>query len=95
MKDALFMRLLRASAIGNTFNYYQIKALPEDTGNIPIMLTEFEKEGFRENKWLETRENMAEYILETYPQIFSMQEREQLGRVDLSSIKNKRHRSLV
>ncbi|WP_233119317.1 DUF4123 domain-containing protein [Aggregatibacter actinomycetemcomitans] len=77
-----------ASGIGNTFNYYQIKALPEDIGNIPIMLTEFEKEGFRENKWLETRENMAEYILETYPQIFSMQEREQLIK-NLDEARNK------
>lgn len=44
------------SGIGDSFYYYQIKALPEDTRNIPIILTDFEIKGFKDKKWLETRE---------------------------------------
>ncbi|MDG2946872.1 hypothetical protein P7M32_10630, partial [Bisgaard Taxon 10/6] len=32
-------------------------------------------DGFKTQAWLETRENLAEYILATYPQLFSTQER--------------------
>ena len=49
------------SGIGDSFYYYQIKALPEDTRNIPIILTDFEIKGFKDKKWLETREKMVGY----------------------------------
>ena len=58
-----------SSGIGDSFYYYQIKALPEDTRNIPIILTDFEIKGFKDKKWLETREKMVGYILKTYPHI--------------------------
>ena len=66
------------SGIGNSFYYYQIKALPEDTRNIPIILTDFEIKGFKDKKWLETREKMVGYILKTYPHVYSPLEQEQL-----------------
>ena len=67
-----------ASGIGDSFHYYQLKALPEDTRNIPILLTEFEVNGFKDKKWLETREKMVRYIFKTYPHVYSPQEQEQL-----------------
>ena len=60
-----------ASGIGDSFYYYQLKALPEDTRNIPILLTEFEVNGFKDKKWLETREYLMEYALQEYPQLYS------------------------
>ena len=66
------------SGIGDNFYYYQIKALPEDTRNIPIILTDFEIKGFKDKKWLETREKMIGYILKTYPHVYSPLEQEQL-----------------
>lgn len=66
------------SGIGDNFYYYQIKALPEDTRNIPIILTDFEIKGFKDKKWLETREKMVGYILKTYPHVYSPLEQEQL-----------------
>ena len=73
-------RLIHAfgSGIGDSFYYYQIKALPEDTRNIPIILTDFEIKGFKDKKWLETREKMVRYILKTYPHVYSSLEQEQL-----------------
>ena len=67
-----------SSGIGDSFYYYQIKALPEDTRNIPIILTDFEIKGFKDKKWLETREKMVGYILKTYPHIYSPLEQELL-----------------
>ena len=67
-----------SSGIGDSFYYYQIKALPEDTRNIPIILTDFEIKGFKDKKWLETREKMIGYILKTYPHVYSPLEQEQL-----------------
>lgn len=67
-----------ASGIGDSFHYYQLKALPEDTRSIPILLTEFELNGFKDKKWLETREKMIGYIFKTYPYVYSPQEQEQL-----------------
>lgn len=64
------------SGIGDSFYYYQIKALPEDTRNIPIILTDFEIKGFKDKKWLETREKMVGYILKTYPHVYSPLEQE-------------------
>ena len=66
------------SGIGDNFYYYQIKALPEDTRNIPIILTDFEIKGFKDKKCLETREKMIGYILKTYPHVYSPLEQEQL-----------------
>ena len=66
------------SGIGDSFYYYQIKALPEDTRNIPIILTDFEIKGFKDKKWQETREKMVGYILKTYPHVYSPLEQEQL-----------------
>lgn len=66
------------SGIGDSFYYYQIKALPEDTRNIPIILTDFEIKGFKDKKWLETRGKMVGYILKTYPHVYSPLEQEQL-----------------
>ena len=60
-----------ASGIGDSFHYYQLKALPEDIRNIPILLTEFEVNGFKDKKWLETREYLMEYALQEYPQLYS------------------------
>ena len=60
-----------ASGIGDSFHYYQLKALPEDTRSIPILLTEFELNGFKDKKWLETREYLMEYALQEYPQLYS------------------------
>lgn len=67
-----------SSGIGDSFYYYQIKALPEDTRNIPIILTDFEIKGFKDKKWLETREKMVGYILKTYPHVYSPLEQELL-----------------
>ena len=66
------------SGIGDSFYYYQIKALPEDTRNIPIILTDFEIKGFKKSKWLETRENLMEYALQEYPQLYSEKNKHEL-----------------
>lgn len=66
------------SGIGDSFYYYQIKALPEDTRNIPIILTDFEIKGFKDKKWLETRENLMEYALQEYPQLYSEKNKHEL-----------------
>ena len=88
MKSALFM--LFASGIGDSFHYYQLKALPEDTRNIPILLTEFEVNGFKDKKWLETREKWLGIYLKTYPHVYSPQEQEQLIN-DLDEARNKNY----
>ena len=66
------------SGIGNSFYYYQIKALPEDTRNIPIILTDFEIKGFKTHKWLETKEYLMEYTLQEYPQLYSEENKHEL-----------------
>ncbi len=76
------------SGFGDSFHYYTLKALPEDTLPAPVVMTDWELEGFKNKKWLETRENMVEYILATYPQIFAQQDREQLIK-DLDEAENK------
>ena len=78
------------SGIGDSFYYYQIKALPEDTRNIPIILTDFEIKGFKDKKWLETREKMIGYILKTYPHVYSPLEQEQLIK-NLDEARNKNY----
>lgn len=78
------------SGIGDSFYYYQIKALPEDTRNIPIILTDFEIKGFKDKKWLETREKMVGYILKTYPHVYSPLEQEQLVK-NLDEARNKNY----
>lgn len=78
------------SGIGDSFYYYQIKALPEDTRNIPIILTDFEVKGFKDKKWLETREKMVGYILKTYPHVYSPLEQEQLIK-NLDEARNKNY----
>lgn len=78
------------SGIGDSFYYYQIKALPEDTRNIPIILTDFEIKGFKDKKWLETREKMVGYILKTYPHVYSPLEQEQLIK-NLDEARNKNY----
>lgn len=79
-----------ASGIGDSFYYYHIKALPEDTRNIPIILTDFEIKGFKDKKWLETREKMVGYILKTYPHVYSPLEQEQLIK-NLDEARNKNY----
>lgn len=78
------------SGIGDSFHYYQLKALPEDTRNIPIILTDFEIKGFKDKKWLETREKMVGYILKTYPHVYSPLEQEQLIK-NLDEARNKNY----
>ena len=78
------------SGIGDSFYYYQIKGLPEDTRNIPIILTDFEIKGFKDKKWLETREKMVGYILKTYPHVYSPLEQEQLIK-NLDEARNKNY----
>lgn len=78
------------SGIGDSFYYYQIKALPEDTRNIPIILTDFEIKGFKDKNWLETREKMVGYILKTYPHVYSPLEQEQLIK-NLDEARNKNY----
>lgn len=67
-----------ASGIGDSFYYYQIKALPEDTRNIPIILTDFEIKGFKKSKWLETKEYLMEYAIQEYPQLYSEENKHEL-----------------
>lgn len=66
------------SGIGDSFYYYQIKALPEDTRNIPIILTDFEIKGFKTHKWLETKEYLIGYALQEYPQLYSEENKHEL-----------------
>ncbi|WP_244298115.1 DUF4123 domain-containing protein [Actinobacillus vicugnae] len=71
-------RIIHAFGAGfdDSFYYYQLKALPEDTKPAPVMMTQWEMDGFKALKWLETRENLAGYVLQTYPHLVSQ---EQLG----------------
>lgn len=66
------------SGIGDSFYYYQIKALPEDTRNIPIILTDFEIKGFKTHKWLETKEYLIGYALQEYSQLYSEENKHEL-----------------
>ncbi|TCP95251.1 hypothetical protein EDC44_11082 [Cricetibacter osteomyelitidis] len=68
-------RIIHAFGSGydDSFYYYQLKALPEDILPAPIMLTNWEIDGFKEQKWLETRENLAGYVLQTYPHLVAQE----------------------
>lgn len=77
-----------ASGYDDSFHYYSLKALPEATQSAPIMLTDWEIDGFAKQRWLESRENIADYALQTYPHIVETSDREQfLSDLD-SGIKN-------
>lgn len=62
-----------ASGFGDSFHYYTLKALPENTLPAPVVMTDWEMAGFEKAKWLETRDNLTQYVLETYPSLFSEQ----------------------
>ena len=54
MKSALFMLL--ALALETVFIIIKLKHYQKTLRNIPIILTDFEVKGFKDKKWLETRE---------------------------------------
>ncbi|MDG2961121.1 DUF4123 domain-containing protein [Bisgaard Taxon 10/6] len=63
------------SGIEDSFHYYQLKALPEETVPAKIMLAKWELDGFKKQEWLETREYLTEYALQEYPQFYSEENR--------------------
>ncbi|MBS9778363.1 MAG: DUF4123 domain-containing protein [Gammaproteobacteria bacterium] len=66
-----------ASGVDDTFNYYMLKFLPP-VEPIPIVMTDWEIEGLGRQRWNSARENIANYIIQTYSHIISSQQRKEL-----------------
>ncbi|TCP97770.1 uncharacterized protein DUF4123 [Cricetibacter osteomyelitidis] len=83
-------RIIHAFGSGydDSFYYYQLNALPEDILPAPIMLTNWEIDGFKEQKWLRTKEELTGYIMQTYPSIVSEHSQSQFERY-LDEARNK------
>lgn len=64
--------------LGNRFYYYTLKTLPEETLPSPIVMTDWEIDGFKTHKWLETKEYLMEYTLQEYPQLYSEENKHEL-----------------
>ncbi|KYK85233.1 hypothetical protein SA508_09475, partial [Aggregatibacter actinomycetemcomitans serotype d str. SA508] len=60
-----------ASGFGDSFHYYTLKALPEDTLSAPVVMTDWEMAGLKKDKWEKTKSDLTQYILESYPTLFS------------------------
>ncbi|TCP95200.1 uncharacterized protein DUF4123 [Cricetibacter osteomyelitidis] len=73
-------RIIHAFGSGydDSFYYYQLNALPEDTIPAPIVLTNWEREGFAEQKWLKLKEDLANYAIAHYPTVVTEADFEQL-----------------
>ncbi|TCP97763.1 uncharacterized protein DUF4123 [Cricetibacter osteomyelitidis] len=61
-------RIIHAFGSGydDSFYYYQLNALPEDTIPAPIVLTNWEREGFAERKWQAHHQSLFDEILKNY-----------------------------
>ncbi|WP_167509619.1 DUF4123 domain-containing protein [Actinobacillus vicugnae] len=70
-------RIIHAFGAGfeDSFYYYQLKALPEDTKSAPVMMTQWEMDGFKDQKWLKLKENLTDYAIKQYPHIVSEQQK--------------------
>lgn len=64
--------------LGNRFYYYTLKTLPKETLPSPIVMTDWEIDGFKTHKWLETKEYLMEYTLQEYPQLYSEENKHEL-----------------
>ena len=64
--------------LGSRFYYYTLKTLPEETLPSPIVMTDWEIDGFKTHKWLETKEYLMEYTLQEYPQLYSEENKHEL-----------------
>ncbi|WP_386696090.1 DUF4123 domain-containing protein [Lonepinella sp. MS14435] len=67
------------SGIDDSFNYYQLKALPEETVPAKIMLAKWEMEGFKEQKWLAKKDKALQYLLYQYPHLVTEQDKNDLS----------------
>ncbi|WP_288062378.1 DUF4123 domain-containing protein [Rodentibacter caecimuris] len=59
------------SGFGNSFHYYTLKALPEETLPAAVVMTDWEMAGFKHQKWIEIRKNLNETIHPYFPQLSS------------------------
>ncbi len=67
-----------ASGIDDSFHYYSLKALPDGAKSAPVVMMDWEKEGLAKQRWLNTRENIANYVLQTYPHIVDTEAKDTL-----------------
>ncbi len=66
------------SGFGDSFHYYTLKALPEDTLPAPVVMTDWELEGFKNKKWLETRQDYLDEIWLNYNDNFLEEDKNRL-----------------
>lgn len=63
------------SGFGDNFYYYTLKALPQDTLPAPIVMTDWELEGFKKQKWQETKEDYLDEIWQNYNHNFTKEDK--------------------
>lgn len=67
------------SGIEDSFHYYQLKALPEETVPAKVMLAKWEVDGFKAQKWSAKKENTLQYLLSQYPHLVTEQDKSSLS----------------
>lgn len=67
-----------ASGFGDSFHYYTLKTLPEDTLPAPVVMTDWEMAGFKEQKWLNVRQDYLNEIWQNYNRGFIEEDKDQL-----------------
>ncbi|KYK84494.1 hypothetical protein SA3033_02930, partial [Aggregatibacter actinomycetemcomitans serotype d str. SA3033] len=51
-----------ASGFGDSFHYYTLKALPEDTLSAPVVMMDWEIAGFEKQSWINIKKNLSTII---------------------------------
>ncbi|KYK85647.1 hypothetical protein SC29R_10970, partial [Aggregatibacter actinomycetemcomitans serotype f str. SC29R] len=62
----------------DSFHYYTLKALPEDTLSAPVVMTDWEMAGFKEQKWLNSRQDYLDEIWQNYNDNFIEEDKKQI-----------------
>ncbi|OOF55531.1 DUF4123 domain-containing protein [Rodentibacter myodis] len=66
------------SGFGDSFHYYTLKALPEEILAAPVVMTDWEIEGFKHQKWLDTRQDYLDEIWQNYNDNFVKEDKKRL-----------------
>ncbi|MBN6068379.1 DUF4123 domain-containing protein [Aggregatibacter actinomycetemcomitans] len=67
-----------ASGFGDSFHYYTLKALPEDTLSAPVVMMDWEMAGFKEQKWHNSRQDYLDEIWQNYNDNFIEEDKKQI-----------------
>ncbi|WP_257812013.1 DUF4123 domain-containing protein [Aggregatibacter actinomycetemcomitans] len=66
------------SGFGDSFHYYTLKALPEDMLSAPVVMTDWEMAGFKEQKWHNSRQDYLDEIWQNYNDNFIEEDKKQI-----------------